>query len=241
MRRVALLAAVAVLVLAGCAQPAAEPAETPTITPGGDPAVPSTTPSPSPDAIDTRDWLEYSTTDGDASFRYPAEWTLDVEAQHFAPDADSDDVQDPYERTMDSATLTAPNGQELLTLADFVDVGGACDAVYPFEVLAQEPSSAGPADDRAVIATVAIGTESDRWIMGMGIASPESIAYEETCYVYFITGSSDGGVGFGTHFQMGSTDDDPLWSIDSLDDARAYMETDEYRTIIEILRSFETR
>ncbi|WAC66767.1 hypothetical protein OVA14_03045 [Agrococcus sp. SL85] len=238
-------AAVAVLALAGCAQPAAEPTEAPTTAPTSQAPEPTTEPTATedPTAIDTSDWLTYETTDSDASFRYPADWTLESDAELFAPDADRDDVQDPYERTMDSATLTAPNGQQLLALADFVDIGGACGGiVFPFEVLAQEPSEAAALDGGgSVIATVAIGTETDRWIMGIGITDAERLEYEEACTTYFVAGSSDGGVGFGTHFQMGSTDDDPLWSIDSLDDARAYMETDEYRTILEILRSFEVR
>lgn len=240
MRRVALLAAAAVLVLSGCAQPAAEPAAAPESTDAaGATAGPSPTPTaePSPDVIDTSDWLEFRTADEDASFRYPSDWTLDAEAERFRPDAGRDDVDDPYDRMMDAATLTAPNGQELLGLYDLVDVGAACDATYPFEVLAEEPSSV----DGTRIATVAIGTEAERWIMGIGVVADAVVLQDEACYVYFTTGTSAGGIALGTHFQMWSSDADPLWSIDSLDDARAYMETDEYRTIIEILRSFEVR
>lgn len=240
MRRVALLAAVAVLVLAGCAQPAAEPTAAPERTDAASAtAAPSSAPTPEPssDAIDTSDWLEFRTADDDASFRYPSDWTLDAEAEPFAPDSGHDDVDATDGRMMDAATLTAPNGQELLGLYDIVDVGAACDTAFPFVVLAEEPSSV----DGTTIATVAIGTEAERWIMGIGMVDDERLLQDETCYVYFTTGTSAGGIAFGTHFQMWSSDDDPLWSIDSLDDARAYMETDEYRTIIEILRSFEVR
>ncbi|MCR8670051.1 hypothetical protein [Agrococcus sp. HG114] len=190
-------------------------------------------------AIATDGWLEYVSTDGTASFRYPPSWTLDAQSERFAPDADRDDVQDPYVRWMDSATLTAPNGQQLLAMHDFVDIGGACfDGAVPLEVLAVEPSQSTSLDGaQAVIATVAIDFGS-AWVMGIGVTAPEFVAHDVSCTFYFVGVSSEGGVGFGTHFQLGMTD--PLWAIDSLDDARAYMETDEYRTIIEILRSYRT-
>ncbi|MCH1884083.1 hypothetical protein [Agrococcus sp. ARC_14] len=154
-------------------------------------------------------------------------------------------MQDPYERWTDSATLTAPNGQQLLAMYDFVDIGGTCGegSLQTLEVLASEPAQpVGTLDSEgeSVIATVALGTVDDRWRVGIGITDEVRLEAEHTCVVYFVSGSSDGGVGFGTHFQMGSTGEDALWTVDSLDDARAYMEAQEYRTIVEILRSFET-
>lgn len=245
-------AALATALLSGCAGLGALAPPSPTSTS----AAPSRAPMPTPDpatssssdpgraaAVATDGWLEYVSTDGTASFRYPPSWTLDAQSERFAPDADRDDVQDPYVRWFDSATLTAPNGQQLLAMHDFVDVGGSCDAPVPLEVLSTEPAAARPLDeeDEAIIATVALRAGEGHWKMGIGVTGAAWIDGDEACTVYFIGGSSEGGVGFGTHFQMSLGERDPLWSVDSLDDARAYMETDEYATIIEILRSYRTR
>lgn len=248
-RPVTIVAAVATLLaLTGCAGAAAPAPSAPTSssTPSASASTdPTAGPSASADPlVMTDDWLEYATSDGSVSFRYPPTWTLEADSELFAPDAGRADVQDPYERWMDSATLTAPNGQQLLAMHDFVDVGGACGgSTFPLEVLATEPARAEPLttdDGDPVIATVALGTDDDRWRVGVGITSSGSIERPEACRVYFVGSSSDGGVSFGTHFQLNSGGDDPLWTVDSLDDARAYMQNDEYATIIEILRSFET-
>ncbi|MBO1770900.1 hypothetical protein [Agrococcus sp. TF02-05] len=174
----ALVAALGALLLTGCAAGAqAEPSAL--ATPHADPAasaapVASASPTASGDAraVDTGDWLAFATERGSVSFRCPPRWTLEAESELFAPDAERTDVQVPHERWMDSATLTALNGQQLLAMHDFVDIGGGpCGELRPLEVLAVEPS---------------------------------------------------------------------LWTIDSLDDAGSYMETDEYATIVEILGSYRT-
>jgi hypothetical protein len=235
-RRTAPLAAViALVVLVGCAQPA-EPAvssapPSASSEPGGDAA-----PSPTPEGIDTSDWLTYATHDGDMTYRYPADWTLESEAQFFSPDADRDDVEDPYARYMDAAVLTAPNGQALLHSYDFVDLGGACggpETFQPVELLATEPLAAS-AD--TTIVTAALRSVDGRWTFGMGLVSGD-VSTIDTCVVQFTTGSSDGGLFLGTSPTIASNGDDPLWTVDTLDDARAYMETEEYATILEILRS----
>lgn len=248
-RPLAITAAVAALLaLTGCAGAAApapsEPAPSFTAAPSASaPTDPTAEPSASADPlVMTDDWLEHASSDGSVSFRYPPTWTLEADSEPFSPGG-SADPQSP-ERWVDSATLTAPNGQQLLAMHDFVDIGGSCGGfTFPLEVLATEPARAEPLttdDGDPVIATVALGTDDDRWRVGVGITSSGSIERAEACHVYFVGSSSDGGVSFGTHFQLSSAGDDPLWTVDSLDDARAYMETDEYATIIEILRSFET-
>lgn len=238
-------AVAALLALSGCAGAAApapsEPAPAPSASTSADPSV---EPSASADPlVTTDDWLDYATSDGSVSFRYPPTWTLEADSEPFSPGG-STDTQAPPERWADSATLTAPNGQQLLAMHDFVDIGGSCGGfTFPLEVLATEPARAEPLlpdDGNPVIATVALGTDDDRWRVGVGITSSGSIERADACHVYFVGSSSDGGVSFGTHFQLSSAGEDPLWTVDSLDDARAYMETDEYATIIEILRSFET-
>ncbi|GAA1422242.1 hypothetical protein [Agrococcus citreus] len=233
--------------LVGCAGAAGAPSEAPS----ADPA-PSASPSPSPSpsgtpqadagVIDTTSWQEFATDDGSIAFRYPADWALEAESERFAPDEGRDDVDDPFVRWMDSATLTAPNGQQLLQMTDFIDIGGTCgDVSEPVEVLATETGAGTALADASAtsIATVALGTVDDRWRVGVGITGDEWLDATETCAISFVLGSSDGGVSIGTHFELAAGGEDALWTVDTLDDARAYMETAEYATILEILRSVE--
>ncbi|WP_425843853.1 hypothetical protein [Agrococcus sp. TSP3-2-1] len=228
-------AVAALLALTGCAGAAApapsEPAPSFTAAPSASaPTDPSAEPSASAaPPVMTDDWLEYASSDGSVSFRYPPTWTLEATAE---PHPDPDEL--PWE----AATLTAPNGQELLRMAQFPDIGGSCEAPLAFDVLAVEPAASMPfeQEDDAVIATVAVPI-GERWEMGIGITSTTRSA-GAGCQLYFVGMSSAHPVSMGTHFSMPR--EDPLWMVDSLDDARAYMETDEYATIIEILRSFET-
>lgn len=235
-RPLAITAAVAALLaLTGCAGAAApapsEPAASFTAAPSASaPTDPSAEPSASAaPLVMTDDWLEHASSDGSVSFRYPPTWTLEATAE---PHPDPDEL--PWE----AATLTAPNGQELLRMAQFPDIGGSCEAPLAFDVLAVEPAASMPfeQEDDAVIATVAVPI-GERWEMGIGITSTTR-SEGAGCQLYFVGMSSAHPVSMGTHFSMPR--EDPLWMVDSLDDARAYMETDEYATIIEILRSFET-
>lgn len=235
-RPLAIAAAVAALLaLTGCAGAAApapsEPAPSFTAAPSASaPTDPSAEPSASADPlVMADDWLEYASSDGSVSFHYPPSWTLEATAE---PHPDPDEL--PWE----AATLTAPNGQELLRMAQFPDIGGSCEAPLAFDVLAVEPAASMPfeQEDDAVIATVAVPI-GERWEMGIGITSTTR-SEGAGCQLYFVGMSSAHPVSMGTHFSMPR--EDPLWMVDSLDDARAYMETDEYATIIEILRSFET-
>lgn len=253
-------AALALLVLTACSDPAAPTpsVSTPSVsTPSADPdpergpsePAPSepapSSPAPS-ERVDTSAWLTYSTHDGDMTYRYPADWTLTSESTFASPDAGRDDVVDPYERWMDSSTLTAPNGQRLLASYDFVDIGGACPPEHrlPIEVLATEPASAAPLTDgeETVIATVAVARPDGRWTFGIGVTSTDHLPAEGVgCGVYLVAASSDGGFSIGTHLTVGSYEEtDALWTIASLDDAHAYMQTAEYATLLEILRSVRT-
>lgn len=227
------IAALALVALVGCA-PAADPlASDAPSTPASPQPTASTLPEPStqPEGIDTSDWLEYSTRDGDMAYRYPSDWTLESTADAI-PGGGSN-------RWYDSASLTAPSGQRLLQSSDYVDIGGACgeDYQFPMEVLASEPAEASTLEGQhtAELTTVAIGTDDGRWTFGVGITASELLPEpgETGCGWYFV----HGGASIGTHFLIASIEDDPLWTVDTLDDAEAYMETDEYATILEILRS----
>lgn len=240
--------------LAGCAGPATEPTESATAPQAS--AVPSEEPGPTPtttadaDAgvIDTTTWVEWESSDGFASLRHPADWEA-LSGSSDPPEAFRD-----VNPVLDSVELTAPNGQMLVGLWDYVDVGGACDAesIQPIEVLAIEETDlpfdraaaqaeidgsspgADVASRRPVLATYALGTTDGRWNVGVGLTTPERFEYGSTCSVYNIASSFAAGTDFGTTSQPGA-----LWTVDSLDDARAYMGTAEYATIVEILRSVE--
>lgn len=245
------LAAIAVIALAGCAaqgagdaepdasEPAA-PAPSTSASEPSDPApsvAPSAEPTSPPEGIDTSGWLDHVAHDGLLTYRYPADWTLASDAYQAE--------HDPTGRWYDTSTLTAPTGQLLLEAGDTVDTGFVCpDGVYPIEILGSEPADVQPLEGHEVsqITTVALGTEDGRWRFGVGIASVDPLQDLEapTCGFSFVHGSSDGNAWSGTHYLVPSHGDDPLWTVDTLDDARAYMETAEYATLLEILRSVRT-
>ena len=85
-----------------------------------------------------------------------------------------------------------------------------------------------------MLATYALGTTDGRWNVGVGLTAPERFEHGSTCSVDNIASSFAAGTDFGTTSRPGA-----LWTVDSLDDARASMETAEYATIVEILRSVE--
>ncbi|WP_092503239.1 hypothetical protein [Agrococcus jejuensis] len=236
------IAAALLVALAGCVPADAEsasdasasPAPSATATPE-----PSAEPTPSaseaPEGIDTSDWVEYASPEGDLTFRHPSDWTLETTRSE-----PMSGVGPTGNRSLDSVEITAPNGQQLLTSYDFVDIGGWCDAPMTGELLHSEPIGleSPTGDETPVIAAIAF--DGDPMIFAMGITAAERIGPDGTfgCPFYFVLGTSDGGTSMGTHFQV--SNDDPLWNIASLDDATAYMETDEYATILEILRSVRT-
>lgn len=261
--RAATAALALTVLLVGCTGTAAEPSQPPPAAPSPSASAsprPSTAPratatataTATPDAsagvIDTTTWVAWESSDGFASLRHPADWTAVT---------GSDDAPERFRETnsvLDSVELTAPNGQMLVGLWDFVDVGGVCDAesIRPIEVLAMEETDLPfdrdaaqaeidewhPGTDveskRPVLATYALGTTDGRWTVGIGHTTPERFEHGSTCYVYNIASSFASGTAFGI-----STTPDPLWTVDTLDDARAYMATAEYATIVEILRSVE--
>jgi hypothetical protein len=245
----AVIATTFALAIGGCAAAPAAPPAPPSATQPEEPAPTSTaTPDPGAGVIDTTTWVEWVSSDGFASLRHPADWEAVSES------SDPPEAFREVNPVLDSVELTAPNGQMLVGLWDYVDVGGVCDAesVRPIEVLAMEESElpfdrdaaqAGidewsPGTDvdskRPVLATYALGTTDGRWNVGVGLTTPERFEHGPTCYVYNIASS----FAAGTSFEV-TTEPDALWTVDSLDDARAYMESAEYGTILEILRSVE--
>jgi len=227
-RVLALLALAVPLALVGCA--ASEPVQQDETGASAPATSPESSPSASAD-VDTSGWLEYATHDGDLTYRYTADWTLESTT---GQDAEG------TSRWFDSATLTAPNGQVLLQSYDLVDLGGACggpERFQPLEILATEPLEGAASD--TTIATVALRSVDGRWTFGMGLVGGD-LPTTDTCVVHFTASTSDGGFLLGTTTTITSNGDDPLWTVDTLDDATAYMQTDEYATLLEILRSVRT-
>ncbi|MCH1884081.1 hypothetical protein [Agrococcus sp. ARC_14] len=79
----------------------------------------------------------------------------------------------------------------------------------------------------------------------MGITDAERLREPIGCPFYFIVGgpAADGELGgiltFGSEAQVTGIGDADVWIVDSLDDANAYIETDEYATLQQILLSLE--
>lgn len=79
----------------------------------------------------------------------------------------------------------------------------------------------------------------------MGITGAERLQEPLGCPFYFITGgpAPEGELGgvltFATESQLSGTGDAAVWIVDSIEDARAYLETEEYATLKQILLSLE--
>lgn len=229
-----------VALLAGCAQPAAEPSVAPspastaseTPTPTGSP-----TPSASVATDPMADWQLIQPESGRTQFRIPADWTADVALEEL----DGEPV--------DTVVVRRPDGQVQLRFSQAPgDVGGGCPTPPPSELLDMEPLSLdGEASEPVAFGAVAIELDDGRWVFAMGITGEAQLSEPLTCPFYFVTGgpAEPGGFGgllaFGTESQVTGTGDAAVWVVDSLDDARAYAESEEYATLKQILLSLEHR
>ncbi|MGY3127866.1 hypothetical protein ACVWW9_001365 [Agrococcus sp. UYP33] len=234
--------------LAGCAAPATEPSAAPTAT-DAPAATPTATAAPTASADPMADWQLIQPESGRAQFRIPADWSADVT---FA-EQDGEPI--------DGVTVRRPDGQPQLTFSQAPgDVGGICtvegsDGVSTpmlpdSELLDTAPLALGDgsADAEAVaFGAVAVELEDGRWIFGMGITAEEWLQEPLGCPFYFITtgpapeGEPGGIMTFATESQLSGMGDAAIWIVDSIEDARAYLETEEYATLKQILLSFEPR
>lgn len=225
---------VAVALLSGCAAPGA-----PVPAPTSPSASEASTPGPSIGELEpvdpTAEWQTVRPGSGRTQFRIPADWTADVSFQEIDGDA------------VDGVVIRRPDGQQQLGLSQAPgDVGGICEAIPAGVLLDSEPLSLGSEHQwmsgGPAFGAVAVQLGDGRWVFGMGITGEERLREPLSCPFYFITGGPGelGGIlSFGTESQLTGTGAGSVWVVDSLDDARAYLETEEYATLKQILLSLE--
>ncbi|MGM1028859.1 MAG: hypothetical protein ACQEWM_03170 [Actinomycetota bacterium] len=227
-----------VALLAGCAAPAAVPSDTPSASdsaPADPTLMPSATPDPTPAADPMADWQLIQPQSGRTQFRIPADWSADVT---FA-EVDGEPA--------DGVVVRRPDGQAQLRFSQVPgDVGGSCGERPQSEVLDMQSLSLD-ADEPTAFGAVAAELQDGRWIFGMGVTAERQLQEPLGCPFYFITGGPaeavepSGLLTFATESQLSGTGDAAVWIVDSLDDARAYLETEEYATLKQILLSLEYR
>ncbi|QEO14780.1 hypothetical protein FLP10_10440 [Agromyces intestinalis] len=178
-------------------------------------------------------WLTFTTADGLASWQLPADWTV------LPPGPDPDG-----QGTMAYEILNAVGESRLSYAHNMWGIGGpGCDPssmpTYPYARL-DETAMAIPPDSQGVAPIVAFETldEGDHVVAGLG-STVAPIAGPEACdnsinHLVFEPGEV-GGVSFSAHFEHASVPSSLEFA--NLDEARAYLDSDEYRTIVRIISS----
>lgn len=124
-------AAAAVLLLAGCAQPADDAAPTPEPAPPAQTTqAPTPTPPPTPSEDPQADWQTVETPNGTASFRMPPGWTADIGGEELEYDGEL--------HWRNDIALMDDSGRVRLEYADGPDFEDLA-AVAEFGVVASEP------------------------------------------------------------------------------------------------------
>lgn len=219
----------ATAVTAGCSAPSGdEAAPSSAATPPAE--TPSATPTPTPTEAP---WATFTTDDGLASWQLPGDW------QGLPPDVD------PFFGSVAYEVLDANGDSRLSYQHKIQGVGGpGCDAgsmpVYPYARLDETPMSIPVDPATGAAPTVAFDTldEGDRVVAVLGSTS-DTIAGSETCENAFwelVSGPGDVGLAsFTAH--GGSGFDATRLEFASLDEATAYLDSDEYRTIVRVISS----
>lgn len=180
------------------------------------------------------DYETYETDMYGLSFQYPSNWTVEKESKNnFDPD---------YNRTIDIKN----NGQVVATLVFAVTgLGGSCDSsssLPTYTVLDTEKSSIASGKPVSVSFMVTPSSQSDgsyKATYGLTDTYTRLGDYPSLCLVYFNFLSNiydkNQDLNYGISFGNGVTFGNKTFS--SLDDAKAYIASDEYKEIKKMLLS----
>jgi len=226
------LAAVLALLLlvSGCSAPPVT-AEKPPATAPSATSTPTSTPTGEP-------WVTYTTPDASTTFDLPADWSVEITPW---PAAAQDDEY--WAGIIESNPLSAPSlkvfdehgAQRLSYVMYFDGVGGACVDEFPlYELDTAETSWVDPGQGPVRFVYNALETpEGVRASLGLAARAPAAAG----CLVYFITSipGAEQGVSVATDMQLSSG---AGISFDSIADATAYIDTEEYQSVRRIILSF---
>ncbi|WP_347754607.1 hypothetical protein [Agrococcus sp. ProA11] len=175
------------------------------------------------------DWQTIRLESGRTQFRIPPGWSADIT------------FEETEVGTVDRAAVLRPDGQQQLRFGHTPgDVGGTCEPSA--ELLESTPTALGEGQGSSepTFAAVAVEREDGRWTFAAGIAEASHLTAPLGCPFYFLVGGPGGGVlTFSTELELRPSGGDPLWIVDSRDAALAYLETEEYALLKQILLSLE--
>lgn len=173
--------------------------------------------------VDTSGWQQIPAGDGAVTFRIPADWSTQ--------EADG------------GLAILRGDGERQLGLVQGPDTGdGSClDAsgtavswrTVPLERDAVDVAGAGDASFGAAALQL-----DGQWIVSVGLV-PTAEAASPRCPIVHDLGTDAGAWSFGSEVIVTGSGDGSPWAVGSLDDARAYVGTEEFRIIRAILMSFE--
>ncbi len=221
------LIAVAALALTGCAnETTASPVPAKTAS-----TEVSASPSSTPSATEAV-WNTFTSEDGVFSFKYPADWT--TEATYPEPTPERQKRIEVAVRDSSGATVAS-----LSTGA--TGLGGACENLYPFTALDTKDLDLphDPIADTSGFTTPRFQFSAIENPNGVtaSIGILNIVNQAETCMIYNVfalpEGNPYGLVSFGDQFQSGSEGDHSALvpTFANLDEARAFMETDNYKKL----------
>ncbi|CAN5363547.1 hypothetical protein BH10ACT7_BH10ACT7_16140 [soil metagenome] len=213
-----LTAAALVVVITGCGaptNPSADPSSSPR---------PSASSTPTPTAVAEEEWVTYTTPSGLATFELPATWYVEV---------------------VNPSKLQLLNDERILTLTFLEQIGGIgsppCDATYPYETLddVEIPIVSTNTDPTwNVPSRIAYRAIQFPGMVAAGLGTTDAIAGQggQTCGFFNIIGTQTlGQFSFAT--QMSVDQDFPGLTFATMDEARAFMQTPVYATLMRILTS----
>lgn len=216
--------------VAGCSTapaPDPEPTAKPTTT-----AAPTATPTPDPTpTVDA--WDRFTDTRVPYSFDTPPGWSV---TEHPSPNGD----QGVYQFSVDDLTGTP----RLYLSSQVVGLGGRCGDTPPLaiEQLAAEsaaiPGYTPPTNSAAKLVSpqfVYRAMQTDRGVMTSLALSDE--APGETCFFYNLLHPAAGTMSFADAMQVSA--EYPPRVFATMDEAKAYMQSDEYQTLKRILLSLQ--
>lgn len=224
------------LLLTGCgpqAGPTTTSSPSPTVTSatGTTTAMPTATSSPSATAPASAAWTSYTTADGQLTFDHPAAWSIKDPAGELPEGGGA------------FAEVTNEAGKPLATLRTNMAVGSTCMDRYPYSVLDSEELPQlmqGEGTPRFMYETrgnSATPGPADTPAAAYGITSvPAPTGDSASCIFHFFNWPPTAAM-FGAFFNPENNVTPGASSLPILEQAKKYMETDEYQDIRRMITS----
>lgn len=224
------------LLFTGCgpqAGPTTTSSPSPTVTSpaGTTTAMPTATGSPSATATASASWTRFTTADGQLTFEHPAAWSVKDPAGELPQGGGA------------FAEVTNEAGRPLATLRTNMAVGSTCLDRYPYAVLDSEELPAlvqGQGAPRFVYETRGNGATpgpADTPAAAYGITSvPAPTGDSASCIVHFFNWPPTAAM-FGAFYNPENNVTPGAASLPYLEQAKKYMETDEYQAIRRMITS----